>query len=360
MSTSGSESGSAVTKKLLEDAAQPAHTHRNVQDVLVDVGLSLLALIFFGTRNWLLSYVGTSGWDNADITSSIWGWLGTGIMGGLIALVLEFTRFRVDAGPPAGAALPFGRVAFMLPLFLGGVGSALGLVSLNAGYALAPDAKGQISAVSASVSAFVALFTFVALREALTWPQALGILVTIAGVVVISVEADESTDWLALAMGVVTAVLESLCNVAIGYCVLHGMCVVSNGVVLAVLIGLDVIFGAPVALAIWGSPFEGLADPATGEVVPWLLLTSLGAGALSAFGLLTQNIAISRWSTGAVSAITNSNAIVVMLWDYAILGATYSWLAICGVFVIIAGTAVLAVAPKSSERWGAAPCRRAQ
>lgn len=412
-------------------------TKEYASKMTICVVLSLIGLLCFGTRNWLLSYIAHDAPDGTDIISSVWGWCGTGILGGIIWLILIPTRYRIKA-VPVGKSLKdmgckhntnnsdneqnntinenenncpdepkssnnsenntnelkesylgdesceningelstssssksisakddspmiaqnnntikhrFGGWDYILPLFLGGIGSALGLVSINVAYSVASDAKGQITAITSSVSAFVALFTFLILREIINVWQTVGITVTIAGVIMISVDSNETADFVAFAFGILTAILESICNVAIGYCTKNGMDKLSNGIVLSVMILLDWVLGLPVLAIIYGTPI--------GQLETWMVFASIGAGMLTTLGLIVQNIAIGMWATGAVSAITNSNAIVVMFWDWVIYGKIYSALAISGVFVVLSGTAVLALSPKSKKRWGTTLCRK--
>lgn len=290
---------------------------------------ALAALVFFGVTNFLLGYIAekSGAAPAASIKAAMILWLGCGLLG--LAGTVYFTLTgRGFSGLP--------RQRFLLIPIAAGVSLALAMLLLNASLAANPLAKGPMVAVTSASSLVVALLAWTILREKLVPGQWLGILIVIVGIVLISLGGDGRAGLGAVGLASAAMVMFGITNF------LLKLAGARNADSLTVAVVLWLAVGACGVLAMaWsglaGSGFPVLSRPA----LTWLALL---AGGFMALGMLAIKIALTLGPAGPAVSVSGSNAILVSLLDFGILGHWLPPLKLAGMLTAIAGIAALSLA----------------
>lgn len=290
---------------------------------------ALGTLLFFGVTNFFLGFISekSAGDPAASIHAAMILWLGAGILGlaGTCALKISGRGF---------SGLP-GKKHFVLPM-TAGVTLALGMLLLKISLAANPLAKGPIVAITSSNSLVVALLAWGFLREKLSLGQWAGFLIIVTGIVVLSLAGKAVGHYGAVFYAVIAMILFGLTNFILKLAGEQG----SDSVTAAVVLWLSV--GACGLLAIAWHWLEEAHFPALRT--PFLDWLALLAGIFLALGMLGIKKAVTLGQAGPATAVSGSNAILVSLLDFALLGHWLPPLKLAGMLAAIAGIVVLALA----------------
>lgn len=290
---------------------------------------ALAALFFFGVTNFILGFIAekSAAVPDASITAAMFLWLGAGILGLAGACHLKISGCGFSGLP--------GKNHFILPV-ISGVTLALGMFLLKSGLAANPLAKGPIVAVSSSNSLVVAFLAWVFLREKLSLGQWAGFLIIVAGIGGLSLAGKAINHFDAVAYAVLAMFFFGITNFILKLAGKQGCDSVTTAIVLWLSVGC-----CGVLAFVWQwlekSHFPGLPSP----VLNWLALL---AGFCLALGMLGIKKAVTLGQAGPATAVSGSNAILVSLLDYGLLGHWLPSLKLAGMLAVIAGIATLALA----------------
>lgn len=290
---------------------------------------AVAALLFFGLTNFFLGLISEkSGGDlAASGKAAMILWLGTGCLG-LGGAVYFMASGRGFSGLPRKSSLA-------LPL-AAGVTLALGMFVLKISLAVNPLAKGPMVAIASSNSLIVALLAWVFLKEKLSLGQWASFLVIIAGITLVSLGGMDSGHFGAVAYAAATMVLFGLTNFLLKIAGEQGCDSITVAVILWLTMG-----GCGVLAFAW----HGLVMAR----LPWLQPSGFGwlallAGVFLGLGMLCVKKAVTAGPAGPATAVSGSNAILVSLLDFGILGHWLPGLKLAGMLLAISGIVALALA----------------
>ncbi len=292
------------------------------------LGYALASMLFFGVTNFFLGYISEKsvGDPAASVKAAMVLWLGCGLCGVIGAGYFKLSR-RGFSGLP-------GNFRF-LPM-TAGFTLALGMFLLKTSLAANPLAKGPIVAVTSSNSLVVALLAWMIIKEKLSPGQWAGFLVIVAGILLISLGGGVDGRFGAVGLAVAAMLLFGITNFLLKLAGERGCDSVTTSVVLWLLVG-----ACGIAAVVWHwlarSGFPGLGRPA----LTWLALL---AGVFMALGMLCIKKAVTLGQAGPAAAVSGSNAILVSLLDYSLLGHWLPPLKLAGMLTAIAGIVFLALA----------------
>jgi drug/metabolite transporter (DMT)-like permease len=290
---------------------------------------ALAALLFFGLTNFILGCIAenSAGDPAANIHAAMLLWLGTGMFGIFAAIFFPAVRSRV-AGLVRGGK-------WLLPT-ASGVMLALGMFLLKTSLAANPLAKGSIVAVTSSNSLVVALLAWLFLREVLSVGQWAGFLVIVAGIVMVSLGGTAAGHFSAVGFALLAMLCFGLTNFLLKLAGARGCDSVAAAVVLWLSVGSCGVLASTWNL-IWRSRFPMLERGLLSQ-------QALLAGVLLALGMLAIKKAVTVGPAGPAAAVSGSNAILVSLLDYWLLGHWLPAIKLTGMMTVIAGIITLALA----------------
>jgi drug/metabolite transporter (DMT)-like permease len=298
------------------------------------LAFALAALFFFGITNFILGFIAekSAGDPAASITAAMILWLGTGLLG--VGAVVYFMASR------RGFAGLNGRNSWYLPI-AAGIMLALGMFLLKTSLASNPLAKGPIVAVSSSNSLIVALLAWLLLREKLSPGQWLSFLVIVAGIGLVSLGGTRGNHFNAVGYAVLAMICFGLTNFFLKLAGERG----SDSFAVAVVLWLSV--GTCGVLAVSWHLLRYSRFPALGRCeLSWLALL---AGIFLALGMLAIKKAVTLGPAGPASAVSGSNAILVGLLDFWLLGHWLPVLKLAGMLAVVAGIVALALAKPTAK-----------
>lgn len=299
---------------------------------------SLAAMTCFGTTNFLLGFIAekSAGDPAASVKAAMVLWLGCGLLG--VAGAAFFTcSGRGFSGLP-------GRLCSLFPV-AAGISLALAMLLLKASLAADPLAKGPTVAVASANSLVVALLAWAIIREKLAPGQWAGILTVVAGIVLISLDTGGHARLGAVGLAIATMLLFGITNFLLKLAGVRGCDSLTVAVILWLAVGTCGVLAVAWHGAV-GAGFPVLPDPA----LTWLALL---AGIFLALGMLAIKRAVTTGPAGPAAAVSGSNAILVSLLDYGVLGHWLPPLKLAGMLTAIAGIAALALA----RPWQRVPAR---
>ena len=314
--------------------AAPKHKNRSW------LFFALAALLFFGVTNFILGYLSErSGGDPiSSITASIFLWLGAGLLG-----LIGSSYFRVTGRGFSG--LPR-KDHFILPV-IAGVTLAMGMLLLKISLAANPLAKGPMVALTSSNSLVVALLAWAFLKEKLSLGQWAGFLIIVIGIIIVSLAGKASGHFAAVVYGALAMALFGFTNFFLKLAGEQGCDSITVAVVLWLSVG-----GCGMLAFAWRwlevSRLPSLQSPALG----WLALL---AGVFLALGMLCIKKAVTLGQAGPATAVSGSNAVLVSLLDYWLLGHWLPSLKLAGMLTAVAGIVILALSAPLKKRPVAGP-----
>lgn len=295
---------------------------------------ALAAMTCFGATNFLLGYIAekSAGDPAASIKAAMVLWLGCGLLGIAGAAHLTFSG-RGFSGLP-------GRWSSLFPV-AAGVSLAIAMLLLKASLAADPLAKGPIVAVASANSLVVALLAWALIREKLAPGQWAGILTVVVGIVLISLDGGGRARFGAVGLAILTMLLFGITNFLLKLAGVRGCDSLTVAVVLWLAVGTCGVLAVAWRGSV-GAGFPVLRSPA----LTWLALL---AGIFLALGMLAIKKAVTLGPAGPAAAVSGSNAILVSLLDFGVLGHWLPPLKLAGMLTAIAGIAALARPLKKSK-----------
>lgn len=290
---------------------------------------ALAGLLFFGFTNFILGFIAekSAGAPAASIRAAIILWLGTGLFGSC-ALAWFMASRRSFSSLAAGSS-------WILPL-ASGVTLALGMLLLKTSLASNPFAKGPIVAVTSSNSLVVALLAWLVLGEKLSLGQWLGFLVIVAGIGWVSLGGASGGQFAMTGYAVLAMIFFGLTNFFLKLAGARGC----DSIAAAIVLWLSV--GTCGVLAVCWHLLRYSRFPALGR--PGLSALALLAGVFLAMGMLAIKKGVTMGPAGPATAVSGSNAVLVGLLDFWLLGHWLPGVKLAGMTVVIAGIVTLALA----------------
>jgi drug/metabolite transporter (DMT)-like permease len=299
------------------------------------LAFALAALFFFGVTNFILGFIAekNAGDPSASIKAAMILWLGTGVLGVCGAAYFKATQRRFSGLSE--------KKSWWLPV-AAGVTLALGMLLLKTSLAANPFAKGPIVAVTSSNSLIVALLAWLTLREELSPGQWAGFLVIVAGIVWVSLGGMAGNRFGAAGYAIGAMVLFGLTNFFLKYAGERGCDSLASAIVLWLSVG------ACGVLAVFWHVLRYSRFPLLGRREhAWLALL---AGVFLALGMLAIKKAVTLGPAGPAAAVSGSNAILVSLLDYWLLGHWQPPMKLAGMAIVIAGIVALALAGPAGKQ----------
>jgi drug/metabolite transporter (DMT)-like permease len=290
---------------------------------------ALAALFFFGATNFILGFIAekSAGTAVASIRASMILWLGTGLFGACGLTWFKASR-RSFSSLAAGGS-------WLLPLAAGAT-LALGMLLLKTSLASNPSAKGPIVAITSSNSLVVALLAWLVLSERLSPGQWLGFLVIMAGIAWVSLGGASVGHFAMIGYAVLAMIFFGLTNFFLKLAGARGC----DSIAAAIFLWLSV--GACGLLAASWHWLHYSRFPDLGHAgLSWLALL---AGVFLAMGMLAIKKAVTQGPAGPATAVSGSNAILVGLLDFWLLGHWLASAKLAGMMAVIAGIVILAMA----------------
>jgi drug/metabolite transporter (DMT)-like permease len=295
---------------------------------------ALGALLFFGITNFFLGYISekSAGDPNASINAAMILWVGVGILGLAGALYLKISG-RGFSGLPR-------KNHFILPV-IAGITLSLGMLLLKISLATNPLSKGPIVAITSSNSLIVILLAWGFLRERLSPGQWTGVFIIIAGIIILSLAGKATDHFGAVFYAVMAMILFGFTNFFLKLAGEQGCDSVTVAIVLWLSVG-----GCGVLAFVWRwlekSHFPNLQAP----FLSWLALL---AGIFLALGMLGIKKAVTLGQAGPATAVSGSNAILVSLLDFGLLGHWLPLMKLAGMLAAIVGIVALALAKPAGK-----------
>jgi drug/metabolite transporter (DMT)-like permease len=295
------------------------------------VGFALASFLCYGITNSLLGAIFE--WSernpNTPLTAPFVLWMTMGVVGALAGGVFKLTG-RGYKGLPSRRFVWIAAVA--------GVTLSAGMLTLKLGLASDPDAKGPIVAITSASAMIVALGAFVILRERLTRTQLLGMVVIIGGIIVLALGSGTHSSTRGLLFGLATMVLFGVTNFLLKYAGHHGSDSVTTTAVLWLSAGVCGLVAIVVSLAIYGH-LPGMQEL---SLILWAIL----AGVSLSMGMLFLKLAVTKGPGGPAAAITGSNSILVVIFEYLVFAHVPPAQKLAGMGIAVAGIIILSLGGK--------------
>jgi len=292
------------------------------------VGFALASFLCYGVTNSLLGAIFEWSDRNPDtpLTAPFVLWMTMGAVGAGAALVFK-TRGRGYRGLPSRRFLWIAAAA--------GVTLSAAMLTLKLGLSSDPDAKGPIVAISSTNAMIVALAAFFVLREMLSKGQLLGMLVIIAGIAVMALGSGTGSSTRGLLFGLATMVLFGITNFLLKYAGHHGSDSVTTTAILWLSAGVCGLLAIGYCLIRYGH-LPGLEEA---SLILWAVL----AGVTLALGMLFLKLAVTGGPGGPATAITGSNSILVVLFEFLVFAHIPPVQKLIGMGIAIVGIIVLSL-----------------
>ena len=294
------------------------------------VAYALGSFLCYGVTNSLLGAIFEWSDRNPDtpITAPFILWMTMGVFG-VGAAVFFKASGRGFRGLPARR--------FVWIAVIAGVTLSCAMLTLKLGLSSDPNAKGPIVAITSCNAMIVALGAWVILQEKLTRGQVLGMLVIICGIVVMALGTGGDSSARGLFFGLATMVLFGITNFLLKYAGHHGSDSVTVTAILWLSAGTCGLLAIGYSTARYGR-LPGMEEP---SLILWAIL----AGATLALGMLFLKLAVTNGPGGPATAITGSNSILVVIFEFLVFAHIPPTQKLVGMGIAIGGIIVLSLAP---------------
>lgn len=293
------------------------------------VAYALGSFLCYGITNSLLGALVE--WShknpNTPITAPFVLWITMGFVG-VVSAVLFKTTGRGYKGIPSRKFVWIAAAA--------GVTLSAGMLTLKLGLAGDPSTRGPVVAITSGNSMIVALGAFAMLREKLNHRQLLGMVVIIAGIVVMAVGTNSAASTRALLYGIATLVLFGITNFLLKYAGHYGSNSVTAVSILWLSAGVCGVLAIGYCLIRYGR-LPGMQEP---KLILWAILAGLSLG----LGMLCLKLAVTKGPGGPATAIIGSNAILVTIFNYVVFSSVPPTQKLIGMIVALLGIIALALA----------------
>ena len=296
---------------------------------------ALGSFLCYGVTNSLLGAIFEWSGRNPDtpVTAPFVLWMTMGAIGAGAAVFFRLSG-RGYKGLPARRFVWIAAAA--------GVTLSCAMLTLKLGLASDPNAKGPIVAVTSANAMIVALGAWFILRERLSRGQLLGMFVIICGIAVMALGTGAGSSYRGLLFGLATMVLFGITNFLLKYAGHHGSDSVTTTAILWLSAGVCGVLAIGYCLIRYGN-LPGLEQPS-------LILWAVVAGVTLALGMLFLKLAVTSGPGGPATAITGSNSVLVVLFEFLVFAHIPPAQKLIGMGIAIAGIIVLSLAPKVLER----------
>ncbi len=288
--------------------------------------------LLYGLTNFILGYIGEASGNNMDasITSVFLLWSGMGLLGSILLFtpLASFSKIKESFRQKTASA---GIAA--------GVTLAVGMFTLKTGFISDPGSKGPIVAIASANAMLVALAAWLFLKEKLTWKQFLGMIAILAGITLISFGSSSSASLLGAVFGISTLLLFGTTNFLLKYAGHKG----GDSITITALLWLA--SGSIGVISLLTSMFSGRG--LKGLNSPFLIVLSIVTGFILGLGMLTLKVALKRGPAGPATAISGSNAVLVLLLDLIVFGHFPHTLKLAGMIIVLFGIFIITL---SSQR----------
>jgi transporter family protein len=221
-----------------------------------------------------------------------------------------------------------------------GITLSTAMLTLKLGLSSDPEAKGPIVAITSANAMIVALGAWIILRERLSVGQVLGMVVIIGGITVMALGSGTGSSARGLLFGLATMVLFGITNFLLKYAGSHGSDSITTTAILWLSAGVCGLLAIAYCLARYGR-LPGMEEP---SLVLWAVL----AGATLALGMLFLKLAVTNGPGGPATAITGSNSILVVIFEFLVFTHIPPTQKLIGMGIAIAGIIVLSLAPRAA------------
>lgn len=293
------------------------------------VGYALASFLCYGVTNSLLGaiYEWSDRSPDTPVTAPFILWMTMGVAGVGAAAVFKATG-RGYRGLPSRRFVWIAAAA--------GVTLSAAMLTLKLGLASDPDAKGPIVAISSTNAMIVALAAWFIFRERLSKGQLLGMLVIIGGIAVMALGSSTGSSSRGLLFGLATMVLFGATNFLLKYAGHHG----SDSVTTTAILWLSAGVCGVLALGYCFVRYGHLPGMEEASLILWAVL----AGVTLSLGMLFLKLAVTRGPGGPATAITGSNSILVVLFEFLVFAHIPPVQKLIGMGIAIAGIIVLSLA----------------
>jgi drug/metabolite transporter (DMT)-like permease len=291
---------------------------------------AIVGFTCMGVTNFLLGCIGQWAVDEAArVTAPMLVWLTMGVVG-----AVAIGGFRATGRGLRG--IPDRTTAAVA--LTAGVTLAVGMLTLTLGLAADPHSHGPIVAITAANSMLVALLSLRLLGERLTRMQVAGLVIVVAGVVLVGLSAglsaSLSASLSAVGYGLFTMLVFGVTNFLLKIAAHRGADSISTTALLWVAAGACGV----VTLGVSFATGRGLA----GIDSIGLVATAGAAGLTLGSGMLSLKLAMQSGPAGPVTAIVSANAVLLTILDFLAFGHVPDAVKLAGMVVALAGVAVLA------------------
>ncbi len=226
--------------------------------------------------------------------------------------------------------------------FCAGLLGFIGLFCLTSAFAVDSEGAAVTVAISSGAAIIAGVLCYFLFGELLSRVEITGMLVAIAGVILMAVVNAASSGPLAPILGLLTMLFFGLTNVLQKYVGRFMTCWYSSVFFFAgnAFLGLLVLF-VHMGVTADGGRLRDTSSQGAG-------LAFLG-GILLCLGMFFAMGAFERGPAGPIAAIGQNNSIVLLLLQWSILGQVPQTLAIVGLFIAALGIVILALGSQSRK-----------
>jgi drug/metabolite transporter (DMT)-like permease len=293
------------------------------------VAFALGSFLCYGITNSLLGALVEWSHKNPStpVTAPFVLWITMGFVG-----VCAATGFKVSGRGFKG--LPSRK--FVWVAIAAGITLSAAMLTLKLGLSQDASSRGPIVAISSANAMLVAIGAWFIIREKLNTWQLAGMLVIIAGIIVIGLSSGAAASSKGLLFGLATMVLFGITNFLLKYAGHHGSDSVTITAILWLSSGVCGVLAIGYCLIRYGH-LPGMQEP---SLILWAILAGITLG----LGMLCLKLAVTKGPGGPATAITGSNSVLVALFEYFVFAHVPVTQKLVGMGIAILGIIVLSLA----------------
>ncbi len=293
------------------------------------VAYALGSFVCYGITNSLLGALVEWSHKNPStpITAPFVLWITMGFIGACAT-----TGFKVSGRGFKG--LPARK--FVWVAIVAGITLSAAMLTLKLGLSQDSSSRGPIVAISSANSMLVAIGAWFIIREKLNVWQLGGMLVIVAGIIVIGLSSGTAASTKGLLYGLATLVLFGITNFLLKYAGHHGSNSVTTTAILWLSSGVCGVLAIGFCLIRYGH-LPGLQQP---SLILWAVLAGVSLG----LGMLCLKLAVTKGPGGPATVITGSNSVLVALFEYFVFTHVPVTQKLVGMGIAVLGIIVLSLA----------------
>jgi drug/metabolite transporter (DMT)-like permease len=293
------------------------------------VAYALGSFFCYGITNSLLGALVEWSHKNPStpITAPFVLWITMGFVGVCAAVSFKVTG-RGFKGLPSRK--------FVWVAIVAGITLSAAMLTLKLGLSQDASSRGPIVAISSANAMLVAIGAWFIIKEKLNTWQLGGMLVIVAGIIVIGLSSGTSASTRALLYALATLVLFGITNFLLKYAGHHGSNSVTTAAILWLSSGVCGVLAIGFCLIRYGH-LPGLQQP---SLILWAILAGITLG----LGMLCLKLAVTKGPGGPATAITGSNSVLVALFEYFVFAHVPVTQKLAGMGVAVLGIIVLSLA----------------